>query len=149
MISLVVGSMGRTTHRPSVWCSNFKALVFFFHISYIKTLYFYYCKVVKKIKKKKWNNFCKEVCKKLWKKNNTWNIRRLVHDSFVRSTQWPSVLYWRLTDFCTALESLLPKWVQNRPQLATKNVVVYLPGKKFYNCYVHCIAYLCAGVVFG
>ena len=30
------------------------------------------------------------------KKNNTWNIRRLVDESF---TQRPSVLYWRLSDF--------------------------------------------------
>ena len=45
----------------------FQAL-FFFIISYrlgaLKTLYFYY----KKIKKINWNDFCKEFCKKLWKK---------------------------------------------------------------------------------
>ena len=33
------------------------------------------------------------------KKNNTWNIRRLVDESFVSSAQQTSVLYCRLTDF--------------------------------------------------
>ena len=33
------------------------------------------------------------------KKNNAWNIRRFVDESFVPSTQRASVLYWRLTDF--------------------------------------------------
>ena len=34
-----------------------------------------------------------------YEKNNAWNIRRLVDESFVPSTQRPSVLYWWLTDF--------------------------------------------------
>ena len=33
------------------------------------------------------------------KKNNTWNIRRLVDDLFVPSSKQPSVLYCKLTDF--------------------------------------------------
>ena len=33
------------------------------------------------------------------KKNNAWNIRRLVDESFIPSTQRPSVYYWRLSDF--------------------------------------------------
>ena len=33
------------------------------------------------------------------KKNDTWNIRRLVEESFVPSTQLISILYCRLTDF--------------------------------------------------
>ena len=66
----------------------FQAL-FFFIISYwlraLKSLYFYFCKIIEK-KKMNWNNFCKEFCKKLWK-NNTWNIKRLVDESFVQSNQ--------------------------------------------------------------
>ena len=46
-----------------------------------------------------WKAFCKVFCKKSWKNNNTWNIRRLVDDSFVPSSQRPSVIYQRLTDF--------------------------------------------------
>ena len=48
-----------------------------------------------------WKAFCKVFCKKLWIKNNTRNIRRLVDDSFVPLSQRPSVIYYRLTDFCT------------------------------------------------
>ena len=33
------------------------------------------------------------------KKNNAWNIRLLVDDSFVPSSKQPSVIYCRLTDF--------------------------------------------------
>ena len=33
------------------------------------------------------------------KKNNTWNIRRLVDNLFVPSSKQPSVLYCKLTDF--------------------------------------------------
>ena len=35
------------------------------------------------------------------KKNNTWNIRRLVDDSFVPSSKGLSVLYCKLTDLWT------------------------------------------------
>ena len=50
-------------------------------------------------KKINWKDFCKEFCKKSWKKNNTWNITRLVDDSFVPSSKRPSVLNCKLTDF--------------------------------------------------
>ena len=59
-------------------------------------LFFY--EIIKN-KRKGWNDFCKEFFKKLWKKNNTWNIRRLVDESFVPANQQTSVLYWRLSDF--------------------------------------------------
>jgi hypothetical protein len=71
----------------------FQVLFFLFLISYrlraLKALYFYFCKVVKKIKKK-----LKGILK-----NNAWNIRRLVDKLFGPSTQQCSVLYWRLTSF--------------------------------------------------
>ena len=38
------------------------------------------------------------------KKNNAWNIRRLVAGSFVQTNQHPSLIYYRLTDF----------WIQSR-----------------------------------
>ena len=54
---------------------------------------------------------CKEFCKKLWRKNNTWNIRRLVDESFVPAIQRPSVLCWRLSDFkCRRFLLLLLSW---------------------------------------
>ena len=42
------------------------------------------------------------------KKNNALNIRRLVNESFVPSTQRASVLYGRLSDFCSL--NFLLKW---------------------------------------
>ena len=41
----------------------------------------------------------KGFCKKSWKKNNIWNIRRLVDDSFVPSSKRPSIWYCKLTNF--------------------------------------------------
>ena len=37
------------------------------------------------------------ILQKIMKKNNAWNIRRLVDDSFVPSSKRPSVLYCKLT----------------------------------------------------
>ena len=74
-------------------------VLFFFIISYklraLKTLYFIFF-VIKKLKIN-WKDFCKEFCEKLWKKkkilgtSDTWLMSR--------SSQQPSVLYWRLSDF--------------------------------------------------
>ena len=50
-----------------------------------------------------WNNFCK----KLWKKNNNWNIKRLVGSSLGQTNQHSSVLYIRLTDFIRAVRKLV------------------------------------------
>ena len=48
-----------------------------------------------------WKNFCKRILQEIMKKNNTWNIRHLVDDSFVPSSKRPSVLHCKLTDFNT------------------------------------------------
>ena len=69
----------------------------FFKISYrlgaLKTLYF--CKVIKKIIER---IFAKNFARNHEKKSNTWNIRRLINDSFVPSSKRPIVLYCKLTD---------------------------------------------------
>ena len=36
------------------------------------------------------------------KKINTWNIRRLINELFVPANQQPSILYRRLSDFCSS-----------------------------------------------
>ena len=43
--------------------------------------------------------FWQRILQEIKKKNNTWNIRRLVDDSFVPSSKQPSVSYCKLTDF--------------------------------------------------
>ena len=107
IIRWVDGSMGQTTHRPSI---DVPSIIYFFIISYrlraLKTLYFH---------------FCKGFCKKLWKKNNTWNIRCLVDELFVPSTHQPSVLYWRLSDFKNLLVSQL-----NVDNFLVKKVYCYM-----------------------
>ena len=47
------------------------------------------------------------------KKNNAWNIKRFVGDSFVQMNQPSSVLYYRLTNFNKDIRHLqpLPKWL--------------------------------------
>ena len=41
------------------------------------------------------------------KKIYTWNIKRLVDESFIPATQQPSVLYWRLLDFLSRIKYIL------------------------------------------
>ena len=55
----------------------------------LKSLYFYFCKVIKN----KLKGFLQRILQEILKKNNTWNIRRLVNESFVQATQQTSVLY--------------------------------------------------------
>ena len=80
IISWFARPMGQTTRRPSVidLCHS-------------------------KLYKNNLKGFCKKICKILWKKNNTWNIRRLVDESFPPSAQRTSVLYCRLMDFKTTI----------------------------------------------
>ena len=56
----------------------------------LKTLYFYFCIFLKKYKNRL-KVFLQRIPQEIMKKNNNWNIRRLVDDSFVPSAQRPSV----------------------------------------------------------
>ena len=47
-----------------------------------------------------------------YEKNNAWNIRRLVDELFAQSTQGPSKLYWRLSDFCCSVHCV---WLSDWP----------------------------------
>ena len=70
-------------------------------IKALKTLYFYFCKMIKNIRK-----LIETIFATSFAKNNTiftWNIRCFVDESFVPATQRPSILYWRLSDFCAVL----------------------------------------------
>ena len=68
-------------------------VLFLFKISHrlraLKTLYFYY----KKKTKNNLKRFLQRILHEIMKKNNTWNMRRLVDESFVPATQQASVLY--------------------------------------------------------
>ena len=105
IICWLAGSMGQTTHQPSVWCSKY---YLFFIISFkilckncsIYLLIFY------KFTKIRIKSFECPMSIKYYEKIDAWNIRRLVDKLFVTSTQRTSVLYCRLSDFswwrCTA-----------------------------------------------
>ena len=42
--------------------------------------------------------FLQRILQEIMKKNNTWDIRRLIDKSVVPENQQTSVLYWRLSD---------------------------------------------------
>ena len=94
IICWVGGSLGWSSHWPSVWCSKY-----FFFIKSCKILcknpfnYFFY-----KITKMKIKSFECHKSIRNYEKKNTWNVRRLV-DEFVPSAQLTSVLYCRLSNF--------------------------------------------------
>ena len=88
--------LGRWDKRLVDQASDVKVVFFviYYRLRALKTLYF--CNFLKNWKN--WKGFCKEFCKTLCKKS-TWNIKRLVDESFVLSAQRTSVLYCRLLDF--------------------------------------------------
>ena len=89
--------MGQMNRRPSIWCSKY---YFFFMISCkilckkpFNSFYYFFYKITKiKLKSFEYSKSIKSL------KNKTWNIRRLVGDSFVPLSQRPSILYCRLSD---------------------------------------------------
>ena len=78
------GSLGQLSYRPSIWWSKY---------------YF------DRLKMKQWVAGLDLEHSKLFARN-TWNIKRLVHETIVPSTQQPSALFWRLSDFKPACEIL-------------------------------------------
>ena len=75
---------------------------FWLRLRALKTINFYFRKVIEKIKDK-----LKRFMQRIMKKNKTWNIRRLVDETIIPSTQQPSVLYWRLSDFLSTDHQIL------------------------------------------
>ena len=89
-VNLQYDTLGRWVDGPnnSLTKRLMFQVLFFFIISYrlraLKTLYFYFCKVIKK--KKIERMFAKNL-QEIMKKNNTWNIRCLVNETIVPSSQ--------------------------------------------------------------
>ena len=77
------------------------------------------------------------------KKNNNWNIRRLIDESFVTASQWNSILYCRLTNFRT---HIWVKWLSKvyrkiRP-LPSVNLLFMLAWKIDFESQRHKIVWL-------
>ena len=90
--------------------SSISCFILFIELGHSKLFIFIFVILWKKNKKINWQDFCKEFARN-HEKNDTWNIRRLVDNSFVPSSKWPSV-YCKLTEFwsmgqLTQLPSLL------------------------------------------
>ena len=92
--------------------------------------------------------FWKSFAKKTFEKNIVWNIRCLANESFVPSTQQPSILCWRLSGFtynkCIAISAKsfynflffpffpistpLLCWLLQKYKLSRKNSLIFSPG---------------------
>ena len=97
---ITLGCLDDGTNESSTKSLMFQLLFFytFYRLRAPKTLYFY--NFIKKLENKlKGKNFARN-----HEKKNTWNIRRLVNDSFVPSSKRPSVLYCKLTDLWSGLD---------------------------------------------
>ena len=74
----------------------FQVLLFFhyfFYLGHSKLFIFIF------LNYKKLKGFLQRILQEIMKKNNAWNIRRLVDDSFGPSSHQHSVIYCKLTDF--------------------------------------------------
>ena len=78
--------IGQTNHRPSVWYSKYYFFRLFIDLGHSKLFTFIFVFFKNRLKV-----FLQRILQEIVKKNNTWNIRRLVDDSFVPSAQRPSV----------------------------------------------------------
>ena len=98
IIHWFAGSLGQMTRRPSVWCSKY----IFFHDFLQNSLQkwfqciFSFLYEFTKIKTKSFE--CPKSIRNC-EKNNTWNIGRLVNESFVPATQQTTISYCRLSYF--------------------------------------------------
>ena len=79
------GAMGQMTQQPSSDVPSIIFFIIFYRLKELKTLYFYFCKIRRKLE-----NRLKQFLQRMWKKNNAWNIRCLFDESFVPTTHWPS-----------------------------------------------------------
>ena len=70
-----------------------------FRLMALKTLYFCYCKSIKKNEKRKLKRFLQTILQEIMKKPNNWSMKRLVSESFVPANQRNSILLCRLSDF--------------------------------------------------
>ena len=103
--NLQYNTLGRSSHRPSVWWSKYyfdrlkiKQWVPGLDLGHSKLFIFYFCKVIKK-----WKDFAKNFARNYEKIIIcTWNIRCLVNETIVLSTQRPNYI-----EYCWILCILL------------------------------------------
>ena len=87
IIQWFTGSLGQMTHRPSVWCSKYYFFSQFLAKFFAKIVSIYFSIFFYKFTKIKIKSFECPKSIRNYEKNNAWNIRRLVDESFVPATQ--------------------------------------------------------------
>ena len=96
------GLLGRWYKRIVDQESDVQSVTFsytFYRLRVLKTHYFYFCNFIYIKKINKLIGFLQRILEEIMKKNNTWNIRHLIHDSVVPLSKRTSVLYCKLTEF--------------------------------------------------
>ena len=85
---ITLGCLDDGTNESSTKSLMFQVLFFytFYRLRALKTLYFYFCKVIKKLKNEL-KGFLQRILQEIMEKNNTWNIRCLVNETIVPLTQ--------------------------------------------------------------
>ena len=89
--------------------------------------------------------FLQSILQEIMKKNNTWNIRRLVDDSFVPSSQQPSVNISEIDGFvrvkgssCTVRKETEQKHLNHIIKLQHFTVVLFILQVVDKQCYLGC-----------
>ena len=95
---ITLDCLNNGTNELSTKSLMFQVLIFytFYRLRALKTLYF--CNFIKRYENKL-KGFLQRILREIMKKDNTWNIRRLLDASFVPSSKQPSAIYRRLTFF--------------------------------------------------
>ena len=101
----VAGPIGQMNRQPSVWCSKYIFFRLFISLGHSKLFTFIFVFFYKN-KQIDWKYFCKEFCKKSWKKiilwtSDAWLTIHLSHRPSDRA--W---IYLRLTNFNSPLLTL-------------------------------------------
>ena len=67
------GLMGQTTHRPNSWCSkHYFFVIMSYRLKALKTVYFYFCNIIKKISKSTETIFAKNFARNY---ENKWYMK--------------------------------------------------------------------------
>ena len=116
IICWVAWMMGQTNRQPSVWCSKYHFFSWFLAKFFAKILSIYFL-IFYKITKIKIKNFECPRSIRNYEKKNTWNVKRLVDDSFVPLAQqtsyildWQMSKLWRLSHSHHCLSSSWKWW---------------------------------------
>ena len=103
------GSLGRSSHWPIVWWSKYyfgrlkiKQWVCWLGLRALKTLYFYFCKVIKKFEKNKLKRFLQRILQEIMKEiilgtSDAWSINPATQRIILKNVRFPNWIVARST----------------------------------------------------